>query len=192
VAVRDVPGSPAPERFGRAVQTLRSARLRSEVVITEVPAPQRIAPHAAALSADVVAGGEELATGRFVLLHDPAGQEAWEGSFRAVTFARATLEPEMGADPLLGQVGWSWLEECLDGAGARVCAAGGTVTRVVSESFAGLAERPATVEIEIRASWTPLDDDLAPHLRGWADLLCTVAGLPPVPEGVASLPRRLR
>jgi len=37
-----------------------------------------------------------------------------------------------------------------------------------------------------------VDDDLGPHVRGWTDLLCTVAGLPPLPDGVASLPRRLR
>ena len=30
------------------------------------------------------------------------------------------------------------------------------MTRVVSQSFAGLADRPASVEMEVRASWTPL------------------------------------
>lgn len=186
-----MPGA-APDAFGRAVASLRTARPRSEVVLTEVPAPQRIAPFAAALTADVVVGDDELATGRFVLLHDPAGQDAWEGTFRVVTFVRAALEPELGADAMLGQVGWTWLEDALADAGAHAVARGGTVTRVLSESFAGLADRPATVEIEIRASWTPVDDDLAAHLRGWTDLLCTVAGLPPLPEGVVALPRQLR
>lgn len=191
MAVREVPG-PAPEDFLRAVEALRNTRLRPEVQLTEVPAPQRIAPFAVALTADVVLGEEELATGRFVLLHDPEGQEAWEGTFRAVTFVRAGLEPEMGSDPLLGQVGWTWLEESLAATGARALAHGGTVTRVVSESFAGLADRPASVELEIRASWTPVDADLEPHLQAWATLLCTAAGLPPLPDGVAPLPRRLR
>jgi hypothetical protein len=191
VAVREIPGT-VPEAFLEAVRGLRDVRLRSEVVLTEVPAPQRIAPHTIALTADVVLGDDELATGRFVLLHDPQGQEAWEGTFRVVTFVRAELEPEMGSDPMLGQVGWTWLEESLDGAGARAVAHGGTVTRVVSESYGSLAGRPASVEVEVRASWTPLDHDLRPHLRGWADLLCTVAGLPPLPEGVAPLQRRAR
>lgn len=192
MAVRDnVPG-PAPEAFLRAVDGLRAARLRPEVVLTEVPAPQRIAPHAVAMTADVVLGEDELATGRFVLLHDPAGQEAWEGSYRVVTFLRAALEPEMGADPLLGRVGWTWLEEALDGAGADAVAAGGTITRVLSESFGGLADRSPSVDIEIRASWTPRSAHLTPHLRAWGDLLCTAAGLPPLPEGVAALPRRRR
>ena len=43
----------------------------------------------------------ELGTGRLVLLHDPAGHEAWQGTFRVVTYVRAELEPEMAADPLL-------------------------------------------------------------------------------------------
>lgn len=191
MAVREVPGV-VPEAFGAAAEGLRDVRLRSEVVLTEVPAPQRIAPHSLALTADVVLGDTELATGRFVLLHDPDGQETWEGTFRVVTFVRAELEPEMGADPMLGQIGWTWLGECLEGAGATATAQGGTVTRVLSESYGALADRPASVEVEVRASWSPVGNDLRPHLRGWADLLCTVAGLPPLPPGVAPLPRRAR
>lgn len=178
-----------PEEFLLGVERLRAARLRPEVVLEEVPAPQRIAPHAVALGADVMHGDEELATGRFVLLYDPAGQEAWEGCFRAVTFVRAALEPELGGDPMIGQIGWTWLEEALDGESADYTAAGGTVTRVVSESFGALSDRPVTVELEVRASWTPRDD-VSRHLQAWSALLCTVAGLPPLPAGVAALPRR--
>lgn len=178
-----------PEEFLLAIDRLRAARLRPEVTLEEVPAPQRIAPHAVAVSATVTAQDEELATGRFVLLYDPAGQDAWEGTFRAVTFVRAALEPDLGADPMIGQVGWSWLEESLEAAGAGYGAAGGTVTRVVSESYGALTDRPTTIEIEVRASWTP-HDDVARHLQAWGALLCTVAGLPPLPEGVATLSRR--
>lgn len=176
----------APEEFLTGVEQLRAARLRPEVVLQEVPAPQRIAPHAVAISADVVVNDEDLAAGRFVLLYDPAGQEAWEGTFRAVTFVRATLEPELGGDPMIGQIGWTWLQEALDAADADYTAVGGTVTRVVSESFGALSDRPVTVELEIRASWTPRDDP-ARHLQAWGNLLCTVAGLPPLPQGVATL-----
>jgi hypothetical protein len=131
----------APEEFLSAIDRLRAVRLRPEVVIEEVPAPQRIAPHAAAISADVVVDDEELATGRFVVLYDPAGQDAWEGTFRAVTFVRAALEAELGADPMIGQIGWTWLQESLDSAGVSYAAAGGTVTRVVSESYGALSDR---------------------------------------------------
>ena len=67
----------------------------------------------------------------------------------------------------------------------------GTVTRVVSESFAGLADREPTVEMEVRASWTPRGE-IGAHLLAWSDLLCTIAGLPPLPEGVVALPGQRR
>jgi hypothetical protein len=179
-----------PEEFLRAVAALRSTIPRAEVELAETPAPQRLAPHAVAMTADVLAGEDELATGRLVLLHDPAGHEAWQGTFRVVTYARADLEPEIAADPLLPGVGWAWLTEALDGHGAAFAAASGTVTRVASESFGAMAAEPGSAQIEIRASWTPLDDAFGAHLLGWCDLLCTTAGLPPVPAGVTSLSLR--
>ena len=182
----------APEEFRRALAALRTASPRPEVVFEETPAPQRLAPHAVALTADVTIPGddEELATGRFVLLHDPVGHEAWAGTFRVVTYVRADLEPEMAIDPLLAGVGWAWLTEALDGHNATFAAASGTVTRVSSESFGAIAEDNASAQIEIRASWTPLDDRYERHLLAWCDLLCTTAGLPPVAPGVVMLPRR--
>jgi hypothetical protein len=188
VAVRTVPDE-APEEFLGAIERLRATRLRPEIQLEEVPAPQRIAPYAVALSAEVTGTGQDLGTGRFVLLYDPLGQDAWQGRFRAVTFVRAALEPDVGSDPLLGEVGWSWLEDALAAADAQHLAAGGTVTRVISQSFGALAQRPATVEVEVRASWTPVGD-VAAHLLAWGTLLCTVAGLPPVPAGVSALPAR--
>lgn len=190
VATRSLPGRESPE-FTAALEALRHVRLRPEVRITEVPAPQRIAPYAVALTADVLGSAgddEELASGRFVLLHDPSAPEPWGGEWRAVTFARAELEPELAADPLLGEVGWTWLVDALAGRGVEATAEAGTVTRVVSQSFAGLSDRPASVEMEVRASWTPIGPDAGTHLLAWSDLLCTIAGLPPLPEGVVALP----
>ena len=105
-----------------------------------------------------------------------------------MTFARAELEPELATDPMLGEVGWSWLVDALASRGVGYVAEAGTVTRVVSQSFAGLADRPASVEMEVRASWTPLGPEVGEHLLAWSDLLCTIAGLPPLPEGVVALP----
>ena len=179
-----------PEPFQAALASLRSVRLRPELQLDEAPAPQRLAPHAVALTADVMDADEEIGTGRFVVLHDPDGHETWNGTFRVVTFARATLEPDIATDPLITEVGWAWLMECLADNQAPFHSASGTVTRVASESFGAMSDRPATAELEVRASWTPNDAELAPHLQAWADLLCTACGLPPVPAGVVSLPRR--
>src|SRR5919202_1096146 len=146
MVARTVPED-APPAFRRALEAVRGARVRPEVTLSEAPAPQRIAPYAVALTADVLdrraagADPEELATGRFVLLHDPSSPVPWGGTFRAVTFVRAELEPEMGVDPVLGAVGWSWLVDALADRGAAYSHEGGTVTRVVAESFGALAER---------------------------------------------------
>ena len=178
-----------PEAFRVAVDQMRTARLRPEIFCEEMPAPQRIAPFASALSADVTVDGDDVGTGRIVLLHDPAGNDAWEGTFRCVAYARAEIDPEMANDPLLGEVGWSWLTEALTAHGAEYAASSGTVTKVASESFGSMSEEGATAQLEIRASWTPVGD-ISDHVEAWGELLCTAAGLPPVPEGVAPLPRR--
>ena len=184
-----------PEEFRIAVAQLHAARLRPEVFCEEMPAPQRIAPYASALSADVTVDGDDVGTGRIVLLHDPQGNDAWEGSFRCVAYARAEIDPEMANDPLLAEVRWTWLTEALAAHGASYVAPSGTVTKVASESFGSMADEDATAQLEIRASWTPVGPtgqplDLGPHAEAWGELLCTAAGLPPVPEGVSPLPSR--
>ncbi len=83
----------APLPFRAAVDALKTARLRPEIEIEPTRPPQRLAPHTYALEAAVVQEGEDLADGRLVLLHDPAGHEAWQGSFRLVTLVRAELDP---------------------------------------------------------------------------------------------------
>ena len=173
--------------------------MRPEVRLTEVPAPQRIAPFSSALSADVTVAGEDAGTGRLVLLHDPAGNETWGGTFRCVAYVRAELTPDFTADPMLADVAWTWLVEALEQHGAAYAAASGTVTRVATESFGGMAEEGGTAQLEIRASWSPRPPagavpgaslDIAPHVEAWGELLCTAAGLPPVPDGVAVMPSR--
>jgi Protein of unknown function (DUF3000) len=178
-----------PESFRVAVDQLRGARLRPELLCEEIAAPQRIAPFAAAISSDVTVGGEDVGDGRLVLLHDPAGNDAWNGTFRCVAYARAQIDPEMVTDPLLAAVGWTWLTDALDAQGAQFGAPSGTVTKVASESFGGMADEPPSAEIEIRASWTP-SGDLGPHAHAWGELLCMAAGLPPVPAGVVVMPSR--
>lgn len=154
-----------------------------------MPAPQRIAPFAFALSADVSVDTEDIGTGRLVLLHDPAGNDAWEGTFRFVAYARAEIDPEIANDPLAGEVAWTWLTEALAAHSAEYAAPSGTVTKVASESFGGMVEDATTAQLEVRASWTPLGDITA-HVQAWGQLMCTASGLPPVPEGVTSLPSR--
>ncbi len=180
----------SPPEFRAAVATMRAARLRPEVFCEEMPAPQRIAPYAAALTADVTVDGTDLGTGRIILLHDPAGNDAWDGTYRCVAYARAEIELDMVTDPLLAAVGWSWLTEALDAHGATYAAASGTVTRVATESFGGMSDEGGSAQLELRASWTPIGLDIGPHVEAWGELLCTAVGLEPVPEGVTAIPSR--
>lgn len=165
--------------------------MRPELVVDEIAAPSRLAPHAFALSADVrphPSGSDSVfGTGRFVALHDPEEPESWGGPFRIVCFAQAPLETEIGFDPLLTDVAWSWLVDALDARGAKYTAASGTATRILSTGFGELAEQGEGAQLELRASWSPGEADLSAHAEGWGELLCMLSGLPPTTEGVTML-----
>jgi hypothetical protein len=188
-AQRAAPAEPVqPEPFAEAIASLLATPTRAEVRIEPIRAPQRLAPWSYALSADVLdAEGDELATGRLVVLYDPDGAEAWDGQLRLVAFASAELEADIANDPFLPEVGWSWLTGALAERQADHLAAGGTVTQTTSTRFGDVHGPKSTVSIELRGSWTARTTDLGPHLLGFLDLLCTAAGLPP--EGVSVLPR---
>ncbi|GAA3100146.1 DUF3000 domain-containing protein [Nonomuraea salmonea] len=181
---------PPPAVFARAAESMRLAEVRPEIELEDLPAPQRLAPYSAAIGASVYRDDDELAVGRLILLYDPDGQRGWEGPFRLVAYVRADMEPEITSDPLLGPVAWSWLTEALDAHQADYSAAGGTVTRAVSEGFGNKADDPVTTELELRASWSPAQEDLSGHVAAWCDLMCLAAGIPPLPPDVAALPRR--
>ncbi|PFG16617.1 Protein of unknown function (DUF3000) [Propionicimonas paludicola] len=184
--------TPSP-LFQEVVNAIVGMSWRPELSVEEIPAPAKIAPFSVAISAEVEVAEEELGSGRLVLLHDPAGSAAWEGEFRCVTYARAEVDAEMAIDPLITEVGWSWLLDALERNHAAFIAPSGTVTTVASRSFGGIATDGLRAEIELRASWTPLiecADDLVRHLESWADLVCQTAGLPPLPEGVVPIASR--
>ena len=182
----DVRPAAIPADFAAAVRSFGVAELRPEVRTEPLRAPQRLAPWAHALGIDVITDADVVATGRLVLLHDPAGYDAWQGTFRLVGYATVDLEPDLAADPLLAEVGWSWLIDALAGADAGYTAIGGTITRTTSTRFGELPpDSGGGNELEVRASWTPLSLDLGNHLRAWGELLCAAAGLPP--PGIAAL-----
>lgn len=177
--------------WSEAVRTLSTASPRAEISIEEVPAPARLAPHSVALSATVTdKQGNEFATGKFVVLHDPDGQPTWDGNFRIVTFVHADIEPDVITDELFDDVAWSWLTESLEQTSAEYSNLSGTVTRTASRSFADLADRARETQLEIRASWSPTTTNLASHLNSWCALLERSAGLEPLPEGVTPLSRK--
>jgi hypothetical protein len=197
--VSDAPAP--PQEFQQAVASLRAVRPRPELMLSPLDAPPRLAPWTWAFSVEAVTGSESGdfdgidadlfepdTSGRLILLHDPAGQDAWEGTFRLVCFVQARLEREQLGDEMLPVVGWSWLTEALELAGAEHVALGGTVTQTSSVRFGDIAGPRRDDDVELRASWTPVGADLSRHADAFCTLVSSAAGLPPV--GVLPLARR--
>lgn len=169
-----------PPMFCDAARSLLAYRPRTEITMQPIKAPQRLAPYVFGLGAEVDGPADDAATARLILLHDPDGQESWQGVLRLVAFLRADVDAELATDPLLPEVGWSWLTDALDQAGAPYLALGGTVTRTTSARFGDIAGPEHTNDIELRASWTPTAVELGPHAEGFCSLLSSTVGLPPV------------
>jgi hypothetical protein len=170
-----------PLPFASAVHDLNCFDWDSRIEVSELEPPCQIAPYAAAIDAEITSQGEDLATGRLILLHDPQGNDLWQGDFRCVTFAQSEVSVEMIHDPFLADVGWSWLMDALKSSGAQFLAESGTITTTNSTPFGSKESEEQLCEIEIRASWTPVldnSDPFTPHLKAWQALLCQVAGIP--------------
>ena len=201
------PASPAgAAEFRRAVAEVERAMtaqrlLRRELRLEAETPPRRLAPFAYAVAATASAtpgdAEAEIGWGRLVLLFDAAGQPGWDGKHRIIGYVRAELEPEIAADPLINEVGWSWLTEALDGRTTGYRNISGTVTTVVTQGFGSKQDEPTSTSFELRASWSPEFSGGSPtgldgHLAAWCDVVCVAAGLPPPAPGVAALrpPRR--
>jgi hypothetical protein len=191
-----------------AAEALRLAlpEVRPDVIVRELPPPTRLAPYALALDGELERAGDAVASGRFVLLVDPAGQAAWDGVARFVCFARAEVDPEMAGDPVLPEVAWAWLREALEARGAHHHAIGGTVTATTSRRFGALARDGDSHDLELRCAWSPRWTDTiwpghdpigysaeaAAHLHAFAELVAAMAGVPPrSPDVVPLAPGRL-
>jgi len=180
--------------FSAAVADFRAGtgQLGDGFDIENLSAPKKLAPFSDAVAVTVHRNGDEVASGRLILLYDPAGRDEWAGQFRLVAYVQAEVEPELAADPLLGEVGWSWLTEALEQCVPAYAAESGTVTREITEGFGGKDDEPVLTDFQLRASWSPLpadgDLDLASHVAAWGACIAAAAGLEP--PGTSVLGRR--
>lgn len=190
--------SAEPAQFSEAVAAMNAARVRPEIELGPIRPPQRLAPYSYALGAEVKREesvplpeqSEGDAFGRLILLHDPEGADAWDGTMRLVAFIQADLDPSEAVDPLLPEVAWSWLVEALDSRGDQVTALGGTVTATTSVRYGDISGPPRAHQLEMRASWTATTLDLGTHVQAFCEVLEHAAGLPP--SGVTDLSSRSR
>lgn len=188
------PSATIPAAFAEAVNALENVEFRTELTVSQIESPRGVAPHSYALAAEVLLAEDERAsqhgTGRFILLYDESEPESWGGAFRVVAFAQAPLETDIGLDPFLAKVTWSWLTDALDSRKAQYSHASGTATRILSTGFGELADAGEGAQIELRASWSPANGDISGQAEAWGELLCMLAGLPPTGDAVSLTARR--
>lgn len=177
---------------------MHAAEVRPEIELSTIRPPQRLAPYSHALGAEVRRDETEAvadpaagdAFGRLILLHDPDGAEAWDGTMRLVAYIQADLDPHEAVDPLLPEVAWSWLADALESHSQEVTALGGTVTATTSVRYGDISGPERAHQLEIRASWTATTLSLETHVQAFCEVLEHAAGLPPI--GVTDLSSRSR
>ena len=177
---------------------MNAATVRPEIELGPIRPPQRLAPFSYAIGAEVKHPEAAVipeqsdgdAFGRLILLHDPDGSDAWDGTMRLVAYIQADLDSSEAIDPLLPEVAWSWLVEALDARPDHVTALGGTVTATTSVRYGDISGPPRAHQLELRASWTATTLDLGVHVQAFCEVLEHAAGLPPV--GVTDLGSRSR
>ena len=187
-----------PAEFRDAVVAMNAATVRREIELGPIRPPQRLAPFSYALGAEVRHPATEVvpeqsegdAFGRLILLHDPEGSDAWDGTMRLVAYIQADLDPSEAVDPLLPEVAWSWLVEALAECPNQHTALGGTVTATTSVRYGDISGPPRAHQLELRASWTATSLELGPHVVAFCEVLEHAAGLPPA--GVTDLGSRTR
>ncbi len=170
------------------IQPLSEVELRPEISATQIPAPKGIAPQALAVSFEVAHETDsDHGVGRLVFCFDETRPEGWNAALRVIGYAKSAIETYMAEDAYLEQLPWQWLGDRLNLAGASFGHEAGTTTTAISTGHGALAAQPQHAELEIRASWAPLDADARPHLRGWVEMLALISGLPPLDTTVARL-----
>src|SRR5271169_4432708 len=158
---------------------MSGASVRSEIELGPIRPPQRLAPYSYALGAEVKhpeleivpEQSEDDAFGRLILLYDPDGADAWDGTIRLVAYVQADLDSSEAVDPLLPEVAWSWLVEALEPHHENVTALGGTVTATTSVRYGDISGPPRGHQLELRASWTATSLELGPHVQAFCEVL---------------------
>jgi hypothetical protein len=169
------------------------AEARGDLVFEEWPAPKRLAPFAAALAVTAYLDGEEAGTGRLILLHDPAGQQGWTGTFRIIGQVSAEIPEELTADIFLGATSWSCLTDALDLHAPGYRTLGGTASQTITEGYGTREAEPPSAYVELRISWSPgqdmVEEEIIGAVRAWSDVVAAMAGMPAQPPETKMLGR---
>lgn len=129
---------------------MNAVTVRPEIELGPIRPPQRLAPYSYALGAEIKhpeldvipERSEGDAFGRLIMLYDPDGSDAWDGTIRLVAYVQADLDSSEAVDPLLPEVAWSWLVDALTARTDQVRALGGTVTATTSVRYGDISGPP--------------------------------------------------
>ncbi|MGU3433325.1 DUF3000 domain-containing protein [Actinomycetes bacterium M1A6_2h] len=185
-----------PAVFRAAIDAMHRATVHPDIEVGPIRPPQRLAPFSYAIGAEVRHPESDIvaeqsdgdAFGRLILLYDPDGDEAWNGTMRLVAYIQADVDASLASDPLLPEVAWSWLVEAFQTRDEPLTALGGTITSTSSVRFGDIAGPARAHQLELRASWTALTGELAVHVEAFGEVLAYAAGLPPA--GITRLESR--
>ena len=169
----------APIEFQVAARPLAQPFLRSELDTKQIEAPVGIAPFALAFAAQVPDTTEtplHRGIGRIVFVHDPDQAETWGSNMRVIAYVKSPAELDLGKEDDSANYYWELLNRALNNHSAKFTAEAGTITKMSSTGMGSIASDKPSTEIELRASWTPLDGNLEPHLAAWQDLIAAMAG----------------
>lgn len=180
----------APAQFAAAALSLNEPFLREELATSQIPAPHQIAPWALAFAAQAPNPAEtplNRGVGRIVFLYDPEQYETWGSNMRVIAYGKSPLENDLGIEEDVAHYWWGKLIQALRLHGAVYSHEAGTVTKMTSTGMGSLSNDPNASEVELRASWSPQQDELGPHFAAWQDLIAAMAGYGMDGEGVTRL-----
>lgn len=180
----------APAQFAAAALSLGQPILRSELNTSQIPAPEKIAPWALAFAAQAPNPADtpmNRGVGRIVFLYDPEQFDTWGSNMRVIAYGKSPLESDLGIEEDVAHFWWEELVRALKNHNAKYSHEAGTITKMTSTGMGSLSNDPGTSEVEIRASWSPQEDELGPHLAAWQDLIAGMAGFGIDGEGVTRL-----
>lgn len=180
-----------PAEFKNAAAGLESALFRNELRSEQIHSPEGISKDSLAFATEVpnkASENKDRGVGRLVFIYDKKQNETWGGNMRIIAYGKSPLtEAERGVHDDDSHWYWGMLIRALHNHGAKFINEAGTVTTIKSKGMGSIAEDTENTEIEIRASWTPVDGDFAPHFAAWQDLIAGMAGFSPDGEIVVEL-----
>ncbi|MDR1861580.1 MAG: DUF3000 family protein [Candidatus Ancillula sp.] len=173
---RDVTASDA---FSRILESIKSAQTVSQLKLTEVEAPKKLARFSVAIDGVLE---PNLATGKFIVMFDPKGDHELENDIRVIAFFEADYELEKILEKKTSNTLIGRFENQLELVGAK------NITGNVScsydrhfgnspESLLDPLDGITTSEVSVRISWSTDDTNLLDDLIAWEKMIHFTVGI---------------